>query len=98
MPAARGTTIKAILASVVVVCTLVVSMTVVCGLHEHSERSSHCCDFCHFGQLPWMQASAVTAQFSPPAAREWRHCSDEIGRPIESGSVAPSTRAPPTSA
>lgn len=96
MPTARGTTLKAILACMIVVCTLVVSMTVLWGLHEHSERSSHCCDFCHFGQLPWMQASSVTAQFSPPAAREWRHCPDEIGRPIESGSVPTSTRAPPT--
>lgn len=97
MPAFKGT-FRAILACAIVICTLVVSTTVVCGLHEHNDRSSHCCDFCHFGQLPWMQASSVTAQFSPPAAREWRHSADEIGRPIESRIVVASTRAPPTSA
>jgi hypothetical protein len=71
---------------------LLVAATLACGIHEHSV--SHCCDFCHFGLLPWVQAPSHP-KILPQLAREWRPSSDENVRTVENGSITSSSRGPP---
>ena len=92
MPRQQASTLKALAVYMLIVCTLLVSVTLACGMHEHSV--SHCCDFCHFGHLPWVQA-ASPPKILPSLAREWRISSDENSRTVEYGSIATSSRAPP---
>jgi hypothetical protein len=71
---------------------LLVAATLACGIHEHSV--SHCCDFCHFGLLPWVQAPSHP-KILPQLARAWRPSSDENVRTVENGSITSSSRGPP---
>src|SRR5271169_7038298 len=57
------------LACLVVVCALLASLTLACGIHEHSD--THCCDLCHFGFLPWVQATPPPGAL-PLLASEWQ--------------------------
>ena len=95
MQANCGSAFRAHLACLLIACLLFVSTSLACGAHDHSgNSSSHCCTVCHFGHLPWMQAS-VTASILPPAAHEWRQCSEKTRQIVESGAAAASSRAPP---
>jgi hypothetical protein len=73
-------------------CMLLVSSTLACGIHEHSV--SHCCDFCHFGFLPWVQAASQPS-ILPPFAREWRPSSAERDRTAEITTITSFSRGPP---
>lgn len=75
-----------------ILCALFVGVTVACGIHEHSE--THCCDFCHFGFLPWIQVGGVPS-VAPPMPREWRLGLDPNSLVLNNGRIAPRGRAPP---
>jgi hypothetical protein len=92
MPPRTTAAIRTLVTCLLIVSTLLVSAAIVSGVHEHSD--SHCCDFCHFGHLPWVQTS-TTAEVQPEFAREWRQCSENIAHCIERCRVVASSRAPP---
>src|SRR5271169_3915636 len=79
------------LACLVVVCALMASVTLACGIHEHSD--THCCDLCHFGFLPWVEAAPPPSAM-PLVASEWQPRFNSTGRIVEQTSVTSRGRAP----
>jgi hypothetical protein len=92
MARTRAAQFRVLVVCTLIVCMLLVSASLACGIHEHSV--SHCCDFCHFGLLPWVQA-ASHPRILPPFERQWRARSDENRHAVEPASIASSSRAPP---
>lgn len=92
MPLRQPYRSRVVLACLLAACVLFVSTTIVTGQHEHSV--THCCDFCHFGHLPWVQITDIPTVL-PPDSREWRRAPDELRQTIEQGAAAESSRAPP---
>jgi len=88
----RFLAVRRALACVVIVCALLVGVTLACGIHVHSD--THCCDFCHFGFLPWIQAAGVPS-VAPPLAREWRVNADLASQVLNNNRIARQGRAPP---
>ena len=84
---------RPLVACVLIVCTLLVPLSLVSGIH-HDDHSSHCCEFCHFGHVAWVQP-VNTAQVLPSVHQEWRHSSEDSGRTLEHGETPISTRGPP---
>lgn len=80
------------LAGLVVLCVLLASVSLVCGIHEHSD--THCCDLCHFGFLPWVQAEPPPSTL-PLVAGEWQPRFSPTDRIVDETSVASRGRAPP---
>ena len=68
-----------------VVCALLASVTLAYGIHEHSD--THCCDLCHFGFLPWVQAAPPPSTL-PLLASEWQPRFNPTDRIAEQTSVA----------
>ena len=86
------TVARGAVACVMIACALVVLVTMAYGVHEHT--ATHCCDFCHFGFIPWIQPAAAPS-VAPLVAREWHAESEPGGRAAEDIRIARRGRAPP---
>jgi hypothetical protein len=75
------------------VCALLVTITLAWGIHQHS--ATHCCLFCHSGQLTWTQ-SAGMPDIHPPADGTWQLPFEPAAPAIDNSSLPSSSRAPPT--
>ena len=80
------------LACMVIACVLLVGITLASGIHQHSD--THCCDFCHFGFVAWMQSAAAPTA-APLLAREWRTSAELSIRDLDNSRIARCGRAPP---
>jgi hypothetical protein len=88
----RFSAVRRAFACTLIACILLVGFTLACGIHVHSD--THCCDFCHFGFLPWIQAAGVP-DIAPSLAREWRVNSDPGSQAPNNDRIARRGRAPP---
>jgi hypothetical protein len=83
---------RAGLACVLIACTLFVAFALVTGNHEHSV--SHCCAFCHFGQLPCVEV-AQAPKILPPIARQGIAVPEHAGHAVDRDAITSFGRAPP---
>ena len=81
-----------ILACLVAACTLFVSITLASGVHEHGQ--SHCCSYCHFGQIPCVAAADVP-KVLPPMERQAGRIIEQAARTIDRVAITALGRAPP---